>query len=503
MKKLFTILCLTGAVTSLLAQNNKSSLQADINAFDSYVQKTMQDWQIPGMSVAIVKNNEIIFTKGYGVREIGTNKKVDTKTIFVCASTTKAMTAVCMGILADEGKINWSDPVIKYLPDFKLYDPYVTRELTIQDLFLHNSGVGNTDYLWGDNTLSSDEILAKMQLVKPSYSFRSSFIYQNIFYLVAGKVIEKVSGKPWHIFIKENIFDPLGMRHTKALLSDVKDENQAMPHFLINNKPTRVEMGTADAIAPAGSVNSCADDIALWMQCMIDSSKYKNRRLVKPATWQYLLQPKTIVPADGFYPTQSITKPVFTTYAMGWFQQDYKGHKLNFHTGSLAGVVAIHAQIPERKFGIYIFENLDHAELRHALMFKAIDLFELGGTTDWSVRFKTMYDSLKLANSERDSANIPTQIGSTAPLLNLQSYAGIFQDELYGNIKIELVNNQLKATINNTLHGTLAHFHFNTFKTIYTKIEYPADYYNFQLNEQAVVTGLEIKGVIYKRKEAK
>ena len=502
MKKLFTILCLTGVVLTGVAQNKKSSsLQADINAFDSYVQKTMQDWQIPGMSVAIVKNNEIIFTKGYGVREIGTNKKVDSKTIFVCASTTKAMTAACMGILVDEGKVNWNDPVIKYLPDFKLYDPYVTRELTLQDLFTHNAGVGNADYLWADNSLTSDEILTKMQLVKPSYSFRSSFIYQNIFYLVAGKVIEKVSGKPWHIFIKERIFDPLGMQHTKALLSDIKEENQAMPHYLINNQPTRIEMETGDAIGPAGSVNSCADDIALWMQCMIDSSKYKNTRLVQPATWQYLLQPKTIVPANEFYPTRTITKPGFTTYAMGWFQQDYKGHKLNFHTGSLAGAVAIHAQIPDRKFGIYIFENLDHAELRHALMFKAIDLFELGGSTDWSALFKPMYDSLKLAYRKQDSANIPKQIPSTSPLPNLQSYTGVFEDELYGNIKIELVNNQLKAIINNKLPATLSHFHFNTFKTIYSKIEYPANYYNFQLNEHGKVTGIESWGVIYKRKE--
>ena len=501
MKKLFTILFLTVSITSLFAQKNKPSLQADITAFDNYVQKTMQDWQIPGMAVAIVKNNEIIFSKGYGVREIGTNKKVDTKTIFVCASTTKAMTAACMGILVDEGKINWSDPVIKYLPQFKLYDPYVTRELTIQDLFLHNSGVGNTDYLWGDNKLTDDEILAKMQLVKPSYSFRSSFIYQNVFYLVAGKVIEKVSGKAWQLFIKENIFDPLGMQHTKALLKDVKDDNQAMPHFLINNKPTLIAMDTADAIGPAGSVNSCADDIALWMKCMIDSSKYKNSRLVKPATWQYLLQPKTMVPASEFYPTQSVTKPGFTTYAMGWFQQDYKGHKLNFHTGSLAGAVAIHAQLPDRKFGIYVFENLDHAELRHALMYKAIDLFELGGTTDWSASFKTMYDSLKIANSKKDSANIPAQILTAAPLLKLESYTGVFEDELYGSIKIELVNNELKATLNNTLHATLSHFHFNTFRTIYTKKQYPADYYNFQLDEHAIVTGLAINGIIFKRKE--
>lgn len=501
MKKYFSFFVFLIACTTLAAQNKKQSLQSSIAAFDSYVQKAMQDWQIPGMAVAIVKNNEIIFTKGYGVRETGTNKMVDTKTYFACASTTKAMTAACMGILADQGKIQWSDPVIKYLPKFQLSDPFITRELTIQDLFLHNTGIGNTDYLWGDNNLSQDEILAKMILVKPSYSFRSSFIYQNIFYLVAGKVIEKVSGKPWHIFIKENIFDPLGMTHTKALLVDVKDENQAQPHFLINDKVTLTEKDTADVIAPAGSVNSCADDIALWMKCMIDSSKYNGNRLVKPATWQYLLQPKTMVPESEFYPTQIITKPNFTTYAMGWFQHDYKGYQLNFHTGSLSGETAIHAQIPEKKFGIYVFENLDHAELRHALIYKAIDLFELGGNMDWSNSFKLLYDSIKTVNKKREVANTPVQILNTNPSLPLADYTGVYEDELYGTIKISFDNNQLKVVLNNILQAGLSHYHFNTFKVLYSKKQYPADYYSFQLNEHGKVSGVAIGGIIYKRKQ--
>jgi CubicO group peptidase (beta-lactamase class C family) len=185
MKKYLSLILSLAVIAGSNAQSKNQTLTDKITAFDNYLQKAMQVWQIPGMSVAIVQNNEIVFTKGYGVRETGSSKMVDTKTLFSCASTTKAMTAVCMGILADEGKVNWTDPVIKYLPTFKLYDPYVTRELTIQDLFTHNSGVGNTDFLWGDNNLTSDEILAKMQLVKPSYSLRSSFIYQNIFYLVA------------------------------------------------------------------------------------------------------------------------------------------------------------------------------------------------------------------------------------------------------------------------------------------------------------------------------
>ena len=500
MRKYCLLILLFIEFTSIIAQNKKQSLPEKIAAFDAYAQKAMQAWIVPGMSLAIVKDGKIIFTKGYGVREIGTDKKVDTKTYFTCASTTKAMTAICMGILADEGKVKWNDLVVKYLPDFKLYDPLVTKELTVQDLFTHNSGVGNTDYLWVDNILSQDEILAKMQLVKPSCSLRSSFIYQNIFYLVAGKVIEKISGKPWNVFIKENIFNRLGMQHTKALFKELDSDNRATPHEIIDNKVTAIEKESADAIGPAGSVGSCADDIALWMKCMIDSSKYNGGRLVKPETWVYLLQPKTMVTANEYYPTQLITKPNFTTYAMGWFQQDYKGYKLNFHTGSLEGETAIHAQMPDKKFGIYIFENLDHAELRHALMFKAIDLFELGGTTDWSTAFKNLYDSIRLERRKADSANLPVRVSNTKPTLPLSYYAGTYADELFGTINIQEENNQLKVIINTILKADLSHFHYNTFKVTYSKKQYSPDYYVFQLDAAGKVNAVTVNNIIYKRK---
>lgn len=500
MGKYFLLLSFISCLTST-AQTKKKSLAEKLSSFDQYVQQGMNTWQVPGMSVAIVKDNKIVFAKGYGVRAVGTNNKVDTKTYFTCASTTKAMTAVCMGILVDAGKINWSDKVIQHLPSFQLYDPAVTRELTIQDLFLHNSGVGNTDFLWGDNPLSSDEILAKMQLVKPSYSFRSSFIYQNIFYLVAGKVIEKVSGKPWQIFIKENIFDKLGMQHTKPMFADIKDEpNRALPHVFIDSVVTTIDKESADAIGPAGSVASCADDIALWMQCMIDSSKFSGGRLVQPATWMYLLHPKTLVPEDEFYPTQQLTKPNFTTYAMGWFQQDYKGYKLNYHTGSLAGETAIHAQLPDKKFGIYIFGNLDHAELRHALVFKALDLFELGGTTDWSSSFKLLYDSIKTAGKKSEAARLPKQVTGTHPDFKLTAYSGIYQDTLYGKIEIKEDQGQLTTTVNGVLTGTLTHFHYNTFKTIYSKKHYTPDYYTFQPAADGSIAGVEIGGVVFAKR---
>ena len=500
MRKFCVLILSCMSFTCLFAQNKKQHLQEKITAFDSYVQSAMQVWQVPGMSLAIVKDGEIVFTKGYGVTQLGIDKKVDTKTYFTCASTTKAMTAVCMGILADEGKVKWNDPVIKYLPDFKLYDPLVTKELVIQDLFTHNTGVGNADYLWVDNILSEDEVLAKMQLVKPSYSLRSSFVYQNIFYLGAGKIIEKISGKPWSVFIKENIFDKLGMQHTKALYKQLDSDNRATPHEMINGQVTIVEKESADVIGPAGSVGSCADDIALWMKCMIDSSKYNGGRLVKPEIWMYLLKPKTLVPEDEYYPTQLITKPNFTTYAMGWFQQDYKGYKLNFHTGSLEGETAIHAQLPDKKFGIYVFGNLDHAELRHALVFKAIDLFELGGNMDWSSAFKHLYDSLHTERRKADSINLPVQAANTKPSLPLQHYTGTYSDELYGSVNIVSENNQLKVIINTVRKGDLTHFHYDTFKAVYPKKENSPDYYTFQINSHGKVNAVSVNGITYNRK---
>ena len=206
--------------------------------------------------------------------------------------------------------------------------------------------MGNTDFLWGNNTLKADEIMDKMELVKPSYPYRGGFIYQNIFYLVAGQVIEKVSGQSWGDFLTANIFKPLGMNRTRTTILNMPDDNYSHPHFRVDSVVQPILFDTADAIGPAGSVRSSISDISLWVKAMIDSSKYPGGRLVKPPTWNELLKPQNFVDEASFYPTARLTKPNFTTYALGWFQQDYKGKKLNFHTGSLAGEIAIHGQIP-------------------------------------------------------------------------------------------------------------------------------------------------------------
>lgn len=492
--------------------------------YDAYVQQAVRDWRVPGLTVTIIQDGRVLLKKGYGVRELvgrdpvgrdpggprsTQSGPVDTQTLFAMASTTKAMTAACLGMLVDEGKLRWDDPVTDYLPDFLLYDPAVTRELRVRDLLTHNAGLGNADFVWAANALTSAEILRRLRYVKPAYSLRSSFVYQNIMYLVAGQVIEKVSGQPWDVFIRQRIFEPLGMRRTRALFGQVDDPNRAHPHVLVGDTVrvvnSRREEGAVDAVGPAGSVWSCPDDLVAWMRCMLDSGRYEGKTLLKPATWAELFKPQVIVTDAQFYPTQVLTKPVWKTYALGWFQHDYRGQRINFHTGSLTGMVALHAQLPDQKLAFYVQGNLDHAELRHALMYRAFDefgragLLPTGAGRDWSADLKRLYDNLhdraKTAVRKADSTRVP----NTKPSLPIAAYAGTYSDPLYGQATVTTQDGLLRIALNNVVTGRLAHWHFDTFRLTYDTFWDEPDLVTFELDARGHVARLTWGGMTLAR----
>lgn len=499
-KSIFAILLVSLHLTlSLDATAQSKALTKQIKEFDSYIESARKQWEAVGLAVTVVKGDEVIFKKAYGVKELGKNDAVDINTLFACASTTKAMTATCMGILVDEGKVAWGDPVVKYLPEFQLYDPYVTRELTVRDLFLHNSGVGNTDFLWSFMNISSEEVLERMRWVEPSYSFRSSFIYQNIFYLAAGQVIERVSGKSWEEFIKERIFTPLDMTQTVPTIRDITSTNKTMPHMKVDGKMKVIEDLSADAIGPAGSVWSSIEDIGKWAMCMMDSGKYNGGRLIKSDTWKEMMKVQTLVTPDQFYPTAQLTKPNWTTYGLGWFQHDYKGHKVNFHTGSLPGSIAIHGQIPDERIAIYVFGNTDHVEVRHALMYKAFDLFALGGTTDWSADFITLYKRLAQTAEAAEKVEEKNHVPNTKPSLPLSEYAGTYSDKLFGKIEVKTIDDQLIININNTATVNLTHWHYDTFQGPFSKDWYGKATVLFPLNEKGKVNAIQLGGMTLKK----
>lgn len=514
-RALYLLLCVPLA---LFAQPKKAAFNpAPVARFEAYVQRAVRDWHVPGLTVTVVKDGQVLLKKGYGVRELpsgptsGNAAPVTTQTLFAMASTTKAMTAAALGMLVDEGKLRWDDPVQTYLPDFQLYDPYATRELRVRDLLTHSAGLGNADFLWAAMQLSSDEILRRMRYVKPAYSFRSSFIYQNIMYLAAGKVIEKVSGQPWGTFMRQRLFTPLGMTRTRAYFRDVTDPNRAKPHLMLNDTvrlvDSRVEEGLVDAVGPAGSVWSCADDLAHWMRCMLDSGRVSpTQRLLKPATWAELTKPQVLVPDGQFYPTQRLTNPIWKGYGLGWFMHDYRGHRVNFHTGSLLGMVALHAQLPGHKLAVYIQGNLDHAELRHALMYRAFDEFALdaptGATRDWSAELLTLYGSIQQQAEQRERKADSTRVLGTKPSLPLAAYVGTYADPLYGRADVTMQNGTLRVSVNNLSTARLNHWHYDTFRAVYDQFWNRPDPITFVLGPDGKVARLEWSGLSLE-KEAK
>ena len=485
LKSLFALLVFM-ITLSVMAQSNTEKL----NELDAFIQKGIELWNPPGLAVTVVKDGDIIFKKGYGVTTIGTTKFVDENTLFVCASTTKAFVSAGLAMLVDEGKLHWDDNVIDYLPKFRLKDPNITNELTIKDLLTHRSGLGNTDYLWSMMTISGDSAIYKLRDVDKSYSLRSSFIYQNLMYLTAGKVIEAISGQFWGDFLKNRIYEPLGMNHTYPLLEMVKPiENKADAHYEIDGEITKIEQMSADNIGPAGSMWSSISDMGKWIQFLLNNGIKDKDTLISGTNFKELFNPQQMVPANEFYPTQQITKPHWMTYGLGWFQHDYRGKMVQFHTGSLSGMVAIAGMIPEENVGVYVMGNLDHVELRHAIMYAVFDLFMDGKITrNWSKELHTLY------HPDVETLKEPTPIKNANPSFEETTLIGTYTNEQFGSVEISKKGNQLLFNINDTLFGTVNHWHFDTYKGIFDKKEYGTTMLNFVRGAEGNLSYVEFFG---------
>lgn len=496
MMRLYALLFLLVALPTL-AQKAFSTKQ--IQAFDQYAERVRRDWAIPGMAITVVKDGRVLFSKGYGVREVGRPEPVDTQTLFACASTTKAMTVTLLGMLVDAGKLRWDDPVYQYLPELQFYEPYVTRQVTIRDLLLHNTGVGGTDFFTSAMTIPANEMFRRMVLVKPVYSFRAGYVYQNTMYSAAGRIIERLMGKTWSEAIRERIFQPLGMTRTVPKRGYIADNNLTRPHVRINDTIRVIPYGLDSEIGSAGAVWSSADDISKWVICMLDSGRYAGGRLLKPATWAEIFRPQTMVPDDE-YATMQVLKPNWFTYSLGWYQHDYRGHKVNFHTGSLSGLTAITGQLPDEKLGVFVFGNLDHAEGRHALLYKTFDWFALGGTRDWSADFKTLYDGLDRQRQNAEQAINAQRVANTKPTVPLAAYAGTYTSPLYGEATVTVTGNRLAINVNEVLTATLSHWHYDTFRGAYDKAWYGNATAQFTLNPAGRVQTLLVDGLTFGRK---
>lgn len=462
------ILLLALLVSSAPLGAQRAAPPATLGELDAWISRAVRDWNIVGLAVAIVKDDSVVFARGYGVREMGKPTAVDAGTRFAIGSTTKAMTAAALGMLVDEGKLEWDDPVVEHLPDFRLYDPYVTRELTVRDLLTHNGGLGNADLLWTGADYSTEEIIHRIRTLPPEYSLRSGFVYQNIMYAVAGEVVEEVSGMSWEDFLRTRIFAPLGMTATVPTLAGLSGQpNVAAPHGEIDDTLRVISNRTVDPVKAAGSVWSSVGDMSKWMRFILDSGRVGDRRLLSEATYRALLSPQAIADLD-IYPTTQLTRPHFFTYGLGWFLHDYEGEAVAMHTGSIDGMSAIIGLIPDRRLGVYVLANTDHAELRHALMYQVFDLYRGDTSRDWSAALLELYGERReraRAAAERREAR---RVADTRPSVPLERYAGTYSDPTFGEVVVTDRKGTLHLRFGRGFAGDLSHWHYDTFRAHWT-----------------------------------
>jgi len=417
-------IALISASNCLFAQKEQKKT---LKALDEYYNKALTDWDVPGMAIAIVKDDSVIFAKGFGVREIGKPEKVDANTLFAIASNTKAFTAAALAILVDEGKIKWDDKVIKYLPWFQLYDPYVTANMTIRDLLSHRSGLAtfSGDLVWFATNYSREEVIKRARFLKPVYGFRERFGYSNIMFLAAGEIVHAVTGQTWDDFVTEKIFKPLKMTRTNTTTKALVGlDNVAQCHTDFEGKLISIPYLNWDNIAPAGAINSSVNDISKWIKMQLNKGKYGATRIFSANRSREMWSPNTLQGVSSFsenlFPTTH-----FKAYAMGWGVFDYLGRKIVSHSGGYDGMISYTCLVPEEKLGFVILTN-KNSSLYNPLVYKTLDMFLGGNNTDWSAMMlennKKQIEMDKKSRIEEEQ----NRVKDSRPTLDLKEYAGLY-----------------------------------------------------------------------------
>ena len=469
--------------------------------FDAYVARGLRVLRTPGASIAVVKDGRVLFAKGYGVRTVGDTARVDAHTLFQIASNTKAFTTAALALLVEEGKLSWDDPVTKFLPGFQLYDPYVTRELTVRDLVTHRSGLGlgAGDLLWFHSSYNRGEIAYRIRFARPVSSFRSAYAYDNVLYIVAGEIFPAAAGQSWDDFVKNRIFTPLGMSESGTTTAFfTSSRNAATPHAVEDGTLQPVPLDSVDNISPAGGIASNATDLARWLICRLDSGRYAGGRLFGERQAREMWSGQTILPIADPPPPLAALRANFAEYALGWRLRDYQGRKIVSHTGGLAGMSSQITLVPAEKLGLVVLTNSE-SDLMAALTYRLLD--DLFGAprprADWVTAFA---QAGQIARTQADSTLKATRAGRDSvsqPSLPLARYVGPYRDELYGDAGVALENGRLVLRFGRSpaFVGDLEHWQYDTFIARWRTKHLEDAYVTFALTPDGAVDRFQMAAV--------
>ena len=463
---LSTFLILSVCYQPLLAQN---APPADL---DAYVARVLKTFDVPGLSVAIVKDGKVVTAKGYGVRKLGEPAPMDENTLLGIGSNTKAFTTAALATLVDEGKISWDDPVYERLPGFQMYDPYVSHEMTIRDLLTHRSGMGlgEGDLLfWPHTTFTRADIIYRLRFMKPASSFRSRFAYDNLLYMTAGQIIPAVTGKSWEEYVSEKILRPLGMKATNLSNADFKQgDDYAWPHSKVDGKLQPIEFVNLDNAGPAGSINSSAAEMAKWVLLQLNHGKTPGReeRIFSERQSREMWSAQTILPIGSGEGPLAVLRPKFSAYGLGWFLRDYHGRKLVGHTGGVAGFVSRVTLLPEENLGVVVLTNAEQGEAFDSIVFHILDSCLGLAPTDWVAAQKAAAEQREKEAAEVMKKQETSRAADSHPSLELEKYAGNYTDPWYGLVTIRMEGGRLIFTLDHTPKAIaeLQHWQYDTFK---------------------------------------
>lgn len=457
---------------------------------DGYIEAVRERFEVPGLSVAIVKDGEVVMARGYGVRSLGKDDPVDPQTLFGIASNTKLVTATALGILASEGTIEWDAPVVRYLPSFQMYDAWVTRQITVRDLLVHRSGLGlgaGDLMFWPPSTFSRKELVERLRYVPPATSFRSAYAYDNVLYAVAGEVIEAVSAQSWEDFVRTRILNPVGMTRSDVRLSDpATTPNAAATHARVEGIVQHVSPYLGDVVNPAGGIFSTAEDMARWLIVQLDSGRVENGdRIYPPSVTRELWAPVTPVPFGDPPPELAPQRHFFNFYALGIGVMDYRGERLLRHSGGLPGYVSRVVMLPERRLGVVVLTNQESGEAFDAIAYRILDYYMGAPEYDWIEAFAAVKARDEARTMEIEARTTEERDETSTPSLDLRDYTGTYRDSWYGEIVVSLEGDGLVIdfTRSPSLIGDMVHWQHDTFLVRWHQRELRADaFITFSLN---------------------
>lgn len=472
-------------------------MDALFSLLDDLIPALQEDYRVPGVGITLVKDDQTVYARGFGVLEQGRPEPVDADSLFGIGSCTKAFTAAAVGLLVQEGKLGWDDPVTKYLPGFQLYDPVATREIAVRDLLCHRVGFQtfSGDFMGYGSRYTDEEALERIRHIRPAFRLRTGYGYANLMYLAAGLVIKAVTGSDWHDFIRQRLLEPLGMTRTFTNADQLTGvDNIAQPHQMNNNQLETLPYVQFYNGAAAGSLISSPRDMAAWLRFQLNAGRVGETRLVDEAVIEETRTPHVLIPISPEI-KKMVPRQHFQAYGLGWNLGDYGGRLVASHGGGVDGMQSFTAFLPEERLGFTILTNfIPH--LLNAALFRAI-LDQVMGfrDRDWRAAFLEMHRKEQAQAAEKRQKLDEARPKDTHPSLPLAAYAGTYSNPLYGTLTVTADESRLSIQLgaHPQAHGTLEHWHTDTFFVRWSYSTLEESFVPFTIGLDGTVESLKVK----------